>query len=449
MISNWFNYFITLLATIIILSSCLDSKNDNVEYEYSADAQITSIKLSSQQDRLKALSSVKFSINQVSSAPIIFNKDSLPYLFDISTVRLEISTNGASGIKLHLNNPDSSFIWNMTDSVEIKRLKQFEVFAEDGKTKKMYSFKLNTHQQDPDTIFWQKVKDNYIPTPSDQITVSNKNNFFTYHKKNNIIQLSTSLISNGDTWTNQTLSGLPQNVVLKSIHNDIVEEKEAWFALDSDNKVYLSNNGIKWTSQSTGYPVTSIFGKLPSFSKDSVLIVVKDGDKYKFAKTIDFSSMHILNEIPSGFPIADYTSTTVKDSLIYTAKYLIVTAGKDKDGVSNENIWLLQENGNKISFTSKLLKFNVAGSSMFNYDNKIYLLTSIDNKNIFYTSSNYGVYWEKTSNKQSLPLSFAYRRNQSVNIDSKNNIWIFGGTSTNQTQLVDIWKGHINKLFIK
>lgn len=448
MISNRFYYYLTLVAAIFILSSCLDSDNDNVEYEYSADAQITSLRLSSYEDSLKVLPGVEFSINQVSSAPIIFNKDSLPYLFDVTNVALSILTNNASGIKIHLSN-DSSYIWNMTDSVILKKLKLIEVYAQDGKTKKTYTFKLTTHQQDPDTIFWKNVKNSYITAPVDQVTVSNKSSFFTYHKKNNTLQLSTSLIADGETWTTQPLSGLPQNVVLKSIRSEVLEENETWFALDTNSKVYLSKNGVNWTVQPTDYPIKTIFGRLPSFTKDSVLAVVKDGGKYKFAKTMNFSSFHILNEIPSGFPVEGFTSTVVKDSFIYTAKYLVVTGGKDIDGISNNRVWLLQEGEDKITFTSKLLKFNVEGSSMFNYDNKIYLLTSENDKNVFYTSTNYGVFWEKPSSKQSLPMEFANRTNHSVNVDSKNNIWIFGGFSSNQTQYVEIWKGRINKLFVK
>ena len=79
----------------------------------------------------------------------------------------------------------------------------------------------------------------------------------------------------------------------------------------------------------------------------------------------------------------------------------------------------------------------------------VYLLTSEDNKNQFYTSSTYGLVWEKASKKQSLPNGFLYRRNQSVNVDNINNIWIFGGESPSQGQLVEVWKGRINKLFVE
>jgi hypothetical protein len=338
--------------------------------------------------------------------------------------------------------------------VLINELKHLEVFAANGVTTKMYNFKLNTHQQDPDTIYWQNVKNNYIDIPTDQTTVANASNLYTYYKSSSSVRLSTSPIADGETWTDRTLSGLPVNVVLKSIQIDSSKESEMWYALNSDGKVYLSKNGLSWTEQLVDLPVTAVYGKLPSFTTDSILAVVKDGDKYKFVRTLDFSSMNVLNEVPSGFPVEGFTFTTVNNPLIYTAKYLIVTGGKDIDGLQNSKVWVLQEDKNKITYTSKSLDFNVKGSSMFNYDNKIYLLTSEEDKskemkNVFYTSSNYGLVWNKANNKQSLPAEFSYRENMSINVDIKNNIWIFGGVSSNEAQLVEIWKGRINKLYVK
>ncbi len=453
MISNRFYYFFTLLATIFLLSSCLNSDDDNrVEYDYSSDAQITSLVLSSREDTLKVLPSVEFSINQVASAPLIFNKDSLPYLFDVKNAKITLTTNRASGIKLHLispDSPDSTYIWNTNDSVLINRLKHIEVFAADGVTTKLYTFQLNTHQQDPNLILWQNVVNNYINNPTDQVTVTNASKFFTYYNTGTSIGLATSSIEDGEMWTNETLTGLPQGVVLKSIRVDALEKSEGWYAMDATGKVYISANGMEWIEQQTDLPVRSIYGKMPSYSQDSVLAIVKDGEVYKFAKTIDFSSMNVLNEIPAGFPVDNFAFTTIKDPRIYTAKYLIATGGKDINGIANSDVWIMQENDQKITFTSKALNFNVVGSSMFNYDNKIYLLTSLGDENVFYTSSNYGMFWEKADSKQQLPVEFSYRENQSVSVDNKNNIWIFGGVSSNQTQLVEIWKGRINKLFVK
>lgn len=449
MISNRFYYSFTLLAIAVILSSCLGSSVENMDNTISRDAQITSVQMSSYEDTLKVLPKVYFSIDQVSSVPLIFNKDSLPYLFDVSNVSLKLQTKGASGIKLHLINPDSSYIWNQTDSVEINKLKHIEVFAQDGITTKRYTIQLNTHQQDPDIIFWQNIINGYMPQPNKQVTVSDNSHFFTYYKLNNNILLTTSSIDDGTQWSSQQLSGLPQDIVLKTIQNIVFDENRKWYALDIENKIYTSINGKEWNTLNTSHTVKSIFGKFPSFTKDSILTVIEDEGEYKFAKTKDFSSFHILNNVPTGFPVSEYTFTTVKDSLNYTAKYLIVTGGKTIDQVSNQRVWLLQESETEIRSTSIPQVFNVQGSSLFNYDKKIYLMTSSNNKNVFYTSSNYGAFWKQVSDKQLFPTEFTLRKDQSVIVDEKNNVWIFGGHNNFNSQIVEVWKGRINKLFIQ
>ena len=352
-------------------------------------------------------------------------------------------------VKLYLFNPDSSYIWNQNDSVEIKKLQHIEVFAQDGMTTKRYTIQLNIHQQDPDTIFWQNVVENYIPQPNDQVTVLNETQFFNYYKLNNSIQLTTSSVEDGVEWTNQQVNGLPYDIVLKSIQSDSFEENRVWYAMDKSNNVYKSANGKDWNIRPTDYTIKTILGRLPSFTKDSILAIVEDEGTNKFAKTKDFSSFHVLNDVPVGFPVINYTTTTINDPLNYTAKYLIVAGGEKNDATSNQSIWLLQEKDAEIRSTSILPAFSVTGSSLFNYDEKIYLMTSMNNKNVFYTSSNYGAFWKMVSDKQSLPTDLTHRLNQSVMVDDKANIWIFGGHTTLKTQIVDVWKGRINKLFMK
>ena len=114
---------------------------------------------------------------------------------------MTLTTNRASGIKLHLispDSPDSTYIWNTNDSVLINRLKHIEVFAADGVTTKLYTFQLNTHQQDPNLILWQNVVNNYIDTPTDQVTVANANKFYTYYNTGTSIDLVTSSIEDGE-----------------------------------------------------------------------------------------------------------------------------------------------------------------------------------------------------------------------------------------------------------
>ena len=99
-------------------------------------------------------------------------------------------------------------------------------------------------------------------------------------------------------WTNETLTGLPQGVVLKSIQVDTLEESEngmLWMVMGG---IYI-RKWCGWSHQQTDLPVRSIMVKCLRIAR-LCFSYRKDGEVYKFAKTM-ISSMNVLNEIPAGF----------------------------------------------------------------------------------------------------------------------------------------------------
>src|SRR5690606_37076413 len=116
-------YFLLTLSVIInmlIFTSCLNS--DGIELEYSADAQIYSLKLSSREDTSKILNSTFFTIDQVNGK--IFNKEPLPFQFHVDSAAIDIS--GANSyttlydITLSISGSDD-VNWYKSDSVDINK----------------------------------------------------------------------------------------------------------------------------------------------------------------------------------------------------------------------------------------------------------------------------------------------------------------------------------------
>ncbi|MDD2326706.1 MAG: hypothetical protein PHZ13_00105, partial [bacterium] len=110
-------------------------------------------------------------------------------------------------------------------------------------------------------------------------------------------------------------------------------------------------------------------------------------------------------------------------------------------------IWILQKKEGGIKFipSSLPLSLNLQGSSLFFYDNKPYLMAISPGKNILYYSDNFGLDWEETKENQVFPAAFPKRTHASVLTDAANYIWIFGGISSEQTQITDVWRGRLNK----
>ncbi len=454
MFIKYINRSLILFIGVILFSSCLNNSSTYQSYEPSSDPQLYAFSATARYDSTETLKNAKFSIDQkgvIDGKPRVFNPDSLEFGFVPKNALLNVTTktNGEI-ISLSLSNPDSSFNWNRQDSVDLSRLKSIEINSEDGKYKMLYEFKLNVHKQNPNIITWVNVEDNYLTAQvNEQKTILLGNSFYTFYRSNGIL---TGLLTNRSTPTTHTpftISGLPANTIISTIHTISNGETTTGFALEQLNNVYKSTNGSIWTSTNNMFPVRSILGNMHSAGTDSILVIVENVGKLTFAKSKDLNSFHLLNDVPVDFPISGFTSVSFENPLIFSAKFIIVAGGSTASGSLNHNsIWILKESDNKITTLKNIVAEELQGSNLFPYDSKLYLFAQDGAKNIIYSSENYGVNWTKVNTSQALPTDFTYRKNASVLKDTDNFIWIFGGSAINNTQLSDIWRGRLNRLVV-
>ena len=444
-----------ILLWALMLSSCLGTSQTQVG-EASHDAQAYAFSLTSSKDTTRALSGTKFTIDQVNSK--IFNQDSLPYLFHVDSVKLTINGKGnyaLAKVVLNLKDKDSTYVWNGKDSVAFKRLKSIETTAPDGKTVKLYDFSANIHRQDPYILHWEKIAQNYITAPiSQQKTVSHNGKFITYYKTGTDLRASASSNTDGKTWTPVTVAGLPATVKMNTVIAISNGSTSTVYAQDADNSVYTSADGLVWSKLAPDYPVVAIYGKLPSTSGEfAILAAVKDGETLKFATTKDFATFELKNNLPESgksgekeLPITGFSAVSLENPTVFSAKYIILSGGKDKNNIANNNIWILQEKDGQITDMSEVSSISLQLSQLFIYDNKVYLMNYEAGKNKLYYSENYGLNWVSGGTAQTFPENFTNRINASVITDKNNYIWIFGGESSAPAPIVDVWRGRLNKL---
>ncbi len=475
-----------ITTLVVMLSSCLGGGAGQTNADLSSDAQIYRISFSSKTDSTWALQSTSFTIDQINKT--IFNRDSLPYLFHVDSVKLNLvggSAGSFSKVVINLKNPDSTYTWNLTDSVYLSRIASIETTSADGATSRLYQFTLNVHQHDPNIIQWYLLAQNYhIPTTvSDQKTVLMGNRFFTYFKSGSSVYAMSSSAEDGTMWNSENISGLPANIRINSIVSLQNKSQDVCYALDENNKLYKSLNGYYWTELATEYPLVSIYGKLPSAAGDfAILTVIEFEGQKRYAKTTDFSSFEVMNIVPDGIPVSDFASLRIENPDTYSAKYILLSGGTKRDSTENNQIWLLQENRNEIKnvVIPNQSGFDFHNNTLFWYDNTLYLLirqkviveteegeTSEEGENgettgetkrrregeeeffenVLYTSPDYGLRWYKAGLNQALPEEFVDRTNTTIITDDKNFIWIFGGVS-NAQQISEAWRGRLNKLAI-
>lgn len=439
---------LSVLLLVVIFSSCFHSSQNDIELSH--DAQIYSFSITSSNDTTGALAETRFTIDQINNK--IFNRDSLPYLFHVDSIYLNItgkSNYTLPSIVINLRE-DNSYLWNRKDSVAFKRLKSIETIAEDGQTVKSYEFKANIHQQDPYLLKWIKVVQNQLINPVEQQkTILHDGKFITYYKSGVMIKASSSLSSDGKNWTPLTISGLPATIKTNTIFSTINNSGATAYALDTDNSIYTSTDGLVWSKVTSDYPVTAIYGKLPSASEEfAILTAVNDAGTLKFALTKDFTTFTVKSALPSDdtLPTVDFSAVSVENPTVFSAKYIILSGGKDKNNVANNKLWIIQELNGDIAHLSEVSSISLQLSQLFLYDNKIYLMTYETDKNKLYYSENYGLNWISGQTNQMLPDHFTGRMRASVITDANHFIWIFGGESGTQAPIVDVWRGRLNKL---
>lgn len=442
MISKYFSLAWVLALNLLLFSSCLNSSSE--EIEYSTDAQIYAFSLSSATDTTNVLSNTKFTIDQINGK--IFNKEPLPYMFDVDSVVLKISGSSTYTlfyeVKLTLE-PDSTYNWIDTDSVAINRLKRITTTAPDGVTEKRYDFELRIHQEDPYILSWQQLNPAYLSFPFDsQKTIAFKNRFFTYLKSGSSIKV---LHSNGTNPTTVNTIGLPHTLTLSSL----LSTQDTMFGLDSSaGTVYQSTDGVTWSQVNTPYTVKAIYGELPLATSGAILVAAEVDGELSFAQTDDFTVMTNLNKVPTNMPVKDFSVTTVDVPNVYS-KYLIVAGGTTAKNATTNAAWILLENNGSINHILARIPSSVSltGSSLFFYDEKPYLMFSASGKNKLMYSENFGLDWIEAAENQLFPTNFSQRSFASVITDADNYIWIFGGISNAQTQLTDLWRGKLNKFY--
>lgn len=444
MISKYFPLASVLVVTLLLLSSCLNSSTDNVEY--SPDAQIYAITLASKSDTAGLLTATRFTIDQINGR--IFNKEPLPYLFKVDSVMLTLrsvnSYNPFTQVILTLDS-DSSYLWQVYDSVAINRLTRITTTAPDGVTRKEYHFELNIYQEDPYIINWQMLDSDYLPAaPQSQKTVQLNNHLFTYYKRGDSVEAVMTEAGNNLAWSPLNLTGLPPSTDLTTL----TVAGEGIYALDpAAHTLYHSSNGINWNVVSSTHTVLAIYGTLPAADGGRLLLAVEQDNRIRFAETSDFTEVVMMNDLPAMFPLSGFSATQVDAPASYSIKYLLLTGGTTADHAISNEIWILQKDNEQISLihASVPASLNLQGSRLFYYDSKPYLMVLTSEGNRLYISDNFGLEWKQTGENQSFPQEFRVRSNASVFTDSENYIWIFGGISSEQAQITDAWRGRLNK----
>jgi uncharacterized Zn ribbon protein len=434
-----------LFPVIGLLVSCLENSEYD-EIPYTEDAEILSFSLSN--DSISTLANVVFSIDQKNN--LIYNHDSMAYLTEIKYKAIVTYTTASGNSVLNVTDGDSTWV-KSGDSIDVTKPLKLKSYALGGNTTKTYTFKLNIHQIDPDSVQYQAIATNRDFLQSEEIrSFLFKDNFHTFTKTGEGIKLYSSL--NAVDWAETPLHGLPAGTVVRGIKSN----GEKLFAYTAAGDYYESTDAENWEQIPLGYSVVSILGYLklnngqPQLKEGLSLIVKKDSQNVFAYRVQDEDTCRVGDAAPDSFPVADFASFNNERLKL---GYLTLVGGLSSTDEVLNKVWSTADG----LYWAELTNTNTGnvfphlrGANVLDYNGEYWLLNGKLNDGSYnsevYFSKDGGTTWTLKPEKCRVPENYTKRYGASAIVDGKGvYFYILGGKSENEEFLPEIWKGYLNK----
>lgn len=273
-------FFLCVAALILSGVSCNSSDDDQITYALSENVRVSAFSLAANDSVLANLDTIFFTIDL--NGGQIYNADSLPKGTDVSALIANISFDNVGKAKILMDRGDPAkndtidYLASPTDSIDFTSKVSLVVTAQNGVTEKWYSVKVNVHQIDPDSLYWNTafgVKT--LPCGRDMAVASQKTvrlngTVYSFIEANSTYTVYTTTNPYGNDWTAQALP-LSFTPDLSSVQ----ATDEALYMLAQTGELYRSEDGVNWSA--TGQSFYSLVGTWQS----RVLGIVDDNGVYK------------------------------------------------------------------------------------------------------------------------------------------------------------------------
>ena len=187
---------------------------------------------------------------------IIENRDSLPYGSQLSAVLVTINFDG-SVLNYRQKGTDAGWTtYNSTDSLDLTKPLELRLTSNDSNSSRSYTFKVNVHQQEGDSLYWNKCDDNV--TPLTGITdmkafVLNDKLLVLGQKGTGVILAERSGIEAQGTWE-ETATDLPVEADLQTLR----QQEGTLYLSTNDGKILSSSDAKTWQQVGSTYLAASL-----------------------------------------------------------------------------------------------------------------------------------------------------------------------------------------------
>ena len=358
----------TLVA--IGLTSCLGSGNDSetVVTDY-YNCIVTSFSLEDNTNVCSGLSKYSFTIDNYGLSDdsihalypndgIIFNPDSLPRGVIADSVKISVSFSKPDSVYLELFgldgelgqyaqfSSDSAFYFGSYPDARMTIVAR-------GGNRKTYHIKVNVHKVEGDTIVWHDYTDEMWADMNitDQRTDTIGQTLYWFVEENGqSYKVSTSKLSENSPTEWQAMADVSvaegELLDLKTLYN----WHNQLYAIGKINgRLMTSADGFHWEVANSGQTFVTILGNqyktkdvYGNWNQDSLNVIVKVDDAYRFAVSADASNWHVAQQIPDNFPVTGFTRpiwTEARSNYGNLTSRLYITGGLTVSGQFVSSTW--------------------------------------------------------------------------------------------------------------
>lgn len=446
---RYFQYILLLLGVILV--GC----NKETPVETSSEARVNSFTFYS--DTLNpGLTEVTYKIDHSGDTGRIYCADSLRFGTRLDSVVPYVTYKATPGsATFHL--PDTTIASTGADTMNFNLSPIYlQVISSDLTTEQWYKFDINVHQVNPDLYIWKRLTERIFAPQSCETKAFIVQGSLALLVNNG---LSTSLYQSADgTRWMQTASQITSLPVPCRVR-EIVQHNNTLYYIDG-GYLYRSTDMLTWTKTDFTATATLPLTMLLSYHDQPWCIAQDTTSKQLLLATIQTNDIVPQTNIagtsngylPNTFPIGEFAALSFESSS--ERPRAMIVGGRTADGKVVNDRWNLEYTSNS---GYRLKNFSISqptfesltGISIIQYDNHLMMFGGINNNltwrsDILY-SDDEGMNWyvPDTANNQ-LPSSYtAERYNQTVLVDSLDNIYIIGGQSYTQS-FSDVYRGFLN-----
>lgn len=328
-------YALLTAIALITAASCSSTSDESDEPVYiSSNTLVSNFSLAKNDSVMALLDSVKFSIDV--DKHVIYNADSLPkgtkitrlianITFASSTSSGEISISGASTM------PDTTFTYTSSDadSIDFTGRVYLTVNAADGYNSSRYELKVNVHQMEPDTLYWNRLARRSLPgssqEPDAQKTAAQGSTVYCLTHDRSGYTLSTTDDIESNQWDIE-----PVNFGFTPDISSFSTTGNALYILSDAGALYSSaDRGATWTD--TGKTFRTIVGGYG----DTLLGISEENGTF-YHETYPSS---VKTQTDSDFPITGMSQACSYTSQWGTSEQLFIVGGVKADGSLTGATW--------------------------------------------------------------------------------------------------------------